>query len=150
MLVIVKKYIKYLKESRLRPMSTPQFGKLLILKLYILESCHHVTSELPNSTIFVIVEWVSALIDIFLCTLGCPIFHFFLIELHPCNHACSWVVWVHKKNFSVIDQKLTFGERFLFLHFLQEKKGQNKPENPQNWNMAKIAPKSDKFTKSKP
>ena len=24
---------------------------------------------------------------------------------------------------------------------------QNKPKNPQNWNMAKIAPKSDKFTK---
>ena len=33
---------------------------------------------------------------------------------------------------------------------LQGKNGQNKPENPQNWNMAKIAPKSDKFTKSKP
>ena len=32
--------------------------------------------------------------------------------------------------------------------YLQGKKGQNKPENPQNWNMAKIAPKSDKFTKS--
>ena len=31
--------------------------------------------------------------------------------------------------------------------YLQGKKGQNKPENPQNWNMAKIAPKSDKFTK---
>ena len=30
---------------------------------------------------------------------------------------------------------------------LQGKNGQNKPENPQNWNMAKIAPKSDKFTK---
>ena len=30
---------------------------------------------------------------------------------------------------------------------LQGENGQNKPENPQNWNMAKIAPKSDKFTK---
>ena len=30
---------------------------------------------------------------------------------------------------------------------LQGKKGKNKPENPQNKNMAKIAPKSDKFTK---
>ena len=33
---------------------------------------------------------------------------------------------------------------------IQGENGQNKPENPQNWNMAKIAPKSDKFTKSKP
>ena len=31
-LVIVMKYIKYLQESRLRPMSIPQFGKLPILK----------------------------------------------------------------------------------------------------------------------
>ena len=30
---------------------------------------------------------------------------------------------------------------------LQGENGQNKPENQQNWNMAKIAPKSDKFTK---
>ena len=30
---------------------------------------------------------------------------------------------------------------------LQGKNGHNKPENQQNWNMAKIAPKSDKFTK---
>ena len=30
---------------------------------------------------------------------------------------------------------------------IQGKNGQNKPENPQNWNMAKIAPKSDQFTK---
>ena len=30
---------------------------------------------------------------------------------------------------------------------LQGENGQNKPENPQNWKMAKIAPKSDKFTK---
>ena len=37
-----------------------------------------------------------------------------------------------QKNFSVIDQKLTFGEDFSFLHSLQGKKGQNKPENPQN------------------
>ena len=29
------------------------------------------------------------------------------------------------------------------------KKGQNKPKNPQNWNMAKIAPKSDKFNQIK-
>ena len=34
-----------------------------------------------------------------------------------------------------------------FDSILQGKKGKNKPENPQNWNMAKIAPKSDKFTK---
>ena len=46
------------------------------------------------------------------------VFHFtlFLIELSPFNHSCSWVVGVHKKNFSVIDQKLTFRERFSFLH----------------------------------
>ena len=31
-----------------------------------------------------------------------------------------------------IDQKFTFSERFSFLHFLQGKKGQNKPKNPQN------------------
>ena len=31
--------------------------------------------------------------------------------------------------------------------YLQGEKVENKPENPQNWNMAKIAPKSDKFTK---
>ena len=30
---------------------------------------------------------------------------------------------------------------------LQGKNGQNKPENQQNQDMAKIAPKSDKFTK---
>ena len=30
---------------------------------------------------------------------------------------------------------------------LQGKNGQNKPENQQNRNMAKIAPKSDKFMK---
>ena len=42
----------------------------------------------------------------------------------------------------------------LWVHFdlkfdpiLQGKNGQNKPENPQNSKMAKIAPKSDKFTK---
>ena len=75
---------------------------------------------------------------------------FFLIELHPINHSCSWVVWVHKKDFSVIDQKLKFRERFSFLHFLQGKNAQNRPENQQNWNLAKIGPKSDKFTKSKP
>ena len=55
---------------------------------------------------------------------------FFLIELSPFNHSCSWVVGVHKKNFSVIDQKLTFSERFSFAHFLQGKKGQNKPKVP--------------------
>ena len=45
----------------------------------------------------------------------------FWIELSPFNHSGSWVVGVHKKNFSVIDQKLTFGERFSVLHFLQGK-----------------------------
>ena len=40
--------------------------------------------------------------------------------------------------------------RFYFLHFLQGKNAQNKTENQQNWNLAKIGPKSDKFTKSKP
>ena len=30
---------------------------------------------------------------------------------------------------------------------LQGKNGQNKPENPQNWNMAKITPKSETFMK---
>ena len=37
-----------------------------------------------------------------------------------------------KKNFSVIDQKLKFRERFSFLHFLQGKNAQNRPENQQN------------------
>ena len=41
-----------------------------------------------------------------------------------------------KKNFSVIDQKLKCGERFLCLHFLQGKNAQNRPENQQNWNLA--------------
>ena len=35
----------------------------------------------------------------------------------------------------------------IFGPFLQGKNGQNKPENQQNWNMAKSAPKSDKFMK---
>ena len=39
-----------------------------------------------------------------------------------------------------------FGAPLLVKIFLG-KNGQNEPENPQNWNMAKIAPKSDKFTK---
>ena len=34
-----------------------------------------------------------------------------------------------------------------FDSILQGKKGKNKPENAQNQNMAKITPKSDKFTK---
>ena len=34
-----------------------------------------------------------------------------------------------------------------FDHFLQGKNGQNKPENQQNWNMAKIAAKNDEFMK---
>ena len=32
---------------------------------------------------------------------------------------------------------------------LQGENGQNKPENQQNWNMAKIAPKSDCFWTAK-
>ena len=34
---------------------------------------------------------------------------------------------------------------FYIFTLLQGKNGQNKPENQQNWNMANIAPKSDKF-----
>ena len=45
--------------------------------------------------------------------LGCFTLHLFWIELHPINHLCPWVVWGHKKNFSVIDSKLKFRERFL-------------------------------------
>ena len=65
------------------------------------------------------------------------------------------IIWqvgcpISQKKFSVIDQKLTFGERFSCLHFLEGKNAQNRPENQQNWKLAKIAPKSDKFTKSKP
>ena len=37
--------------------------------------------------------------------------------------------------------------RFYFLHFLQGKNAQNRPENPQNWNLAKIGLKSDNFMK---
>ena len=37
---------------------------------------------------------------------------------------------------------------YIYLYFiLHGKNGQNKPENRQNKSMAKIAPKSDKFTK---
>ena len=35
----------------------------------------------------------------------------------------------------------------LYLPYFTRKNGQNKPENQPNWNMAKIAPKSDKFMK---
>ena len=44
-------------------------------------------------------------------------------------------------NFKPLRPRLKIGP------YLQGKKGQNKPENPQNWNMAKIAPKSDKCEK---
>ena len=37
--------------------------------------------------------------------------------------------------------------RFYFLHFLQGKNAQNRPENQQNWNLAKIGLKSDNFMK---
>ena len=37
--------------------------------------------------------------------------------------------------------------RFYYLHFLQGKNAQNRPENPQNWNLAKIGLKSDNFMK---
>ena len=39
------------------------------------------------------------------------------------------------------------GNGFQKNQFLQGENGQNKPENHQNWNLAKIAPKSDKFMK---
>ena len=49
-----------------------------------------------------------------------------------------------QKNFSVIDQKLKCGERFSFLHFLQGKNFQNRPENQQKgWlAIAKLKPPS--------
>ena len=66
-------------------------------------------------------------------SIGCPSLHlFFWIELSPFNHSCHWVVRGHKKNFSIIDSKLKFGERFSFLHFLQGKNAQNRPENQLN------------------
>ena len=37
--------------------------------------------------------------------------------------------------------------RFYFLHFLQGKNAQKRPENQQNWNLAKIGLKSGKFMK---
>ena len=40
--------------------------------------------------------------------------------------------------------------RFHFLHFLQGKNAQNRPENQQNWNLAKNGLKSDNFMKWKP
>ena len=46
-----------------------------------------------------------------------------------------------KKNF------LIGGNGFQKNQFLQEKNGQNQPENHQNWSLAKIAPKSDKSMK---
>ena len=39
--------------------------------------------------------------------------HFFKIELLSLNHPCHWVIGGHKKFFSVIDSKMTRGERFL-------------------------------------
>ena len=64
-------------------------GKLILQILRVKWALNHTYGRWPNS-----VEVICTLVQ---CTLGCPIFHFFLIELHPCNHACSWVVWVHKK-----------------------------------------------------
>ena len=40
-------------------------------------------------------------------TIGCPKKHFFKIELSSLNHPCHWVIGGHKKNFSVIDSKMT-------------------------------------------
>ena len=57
---------------------------------------------------------------------------FFLFELHPINHSCSWVVRVHKKKFSVIDQKLNVAKDFRFCTFYKGK-------------MPKIGPKTNKI-----
>ena len=46
---------------------------------------------------------------------------FFWIELRPFNHPCDWVIGVHKKNFSVIDSKLTFGDNLKKMAVLHSK-----------------------------
>ena len=38
---------------------------------------------------------------------GVPQYVFFLIELSSLNHPCHWVIGGHKKNFSVIDSKMS-------------------------------------------
>ena len=59
----------------------------------------------------------------------------------------------NKKNIGLICFMLVSSSDFgllcctIYTLQIQGENGQNKPENPQNWNMAKIAPKSDKFTK---
>ena len=53
----------------------------------------------------------------------------------------------HLKHYIVFVKICPPTGQITFYPILQGKNGQNKPENQQNWNMAKIAPKSDKFTK---
>ena len=51
----------------------------------------------------------------------------------------------HLKHYIVFVKICPSTGQITFYPILQGKNGQNKPENQQNWNMAKIAPKSDKF-----
>ena len=61
-----------------------------------------------------------------------------------CLFMCRIDPWLQKRN-SAMNLWPNFDLKFDPI--LQWKQGKNKPENPQNWNMAKIAPKSHKFTK---
>ena len=60
------------------------------------------------------------------------------------NWILMWVCFLH---FFDLSTSSAAKMRFYFLPFLQGKRAQNRPENPQNWNLAKIGLKSDNFTK---
>ena len=60
------------------------------------------------------------------------------------NWILMWVCFLHFFDLSTFSAAKM---RFYFLHFLQGKNAQNRPENPQNWNLAKIGLKSDNFMK---
>ena len=60
------------------------------------------------------------------------------------NWILMWVCFLH---FFDLSTSSAAKMRFYFLPFLQGKRAQNRPENPQNWNLAKIGLKSDNFMK---
>ena len=60
------------------------------------------------------------------------------------NWILMWVCFLH---FFDLSTSSAAKMRFYFLPFLQGKRAQNRPENPQKWNLAKIGLKSDNFMK---
>ena len=60
------------------------------------------------------------------------------------NWILMWVCFLH---FFDLSTSSAAKMRFYFLPFLQGKRAQNRPKNPQNWNLAKIGLKSDNFMK---